>query len=99
MARSQEPSSADELGAVRCAAEAISPAICPSRSQRSGDVAKPCFDEPDAGNPHVRISGSPGRQRPGPPGVNQFIAFSYGDVSLSLPWPRIGAAQGSLIMG
>ncbi len=30
-------------------------------------VAKPCLEEPDAGNLHVRIRGSPGEQSPGPP--------------------------------
>jgi hypothetical protein len=50
-----------ELGTHEPTAGAFAPAAGACRPLRLPHVAKPLLDEPDAGNLHVRVRGSPGR--------------------------------------
>ena len=53
--------SRDDLGAVQPPPRHLSSATPSDRPWRRSRVAKLCHEEPDAGNPHVRICGGPGR--------------------------------------
>src|SRR5262249_31092015 len=55
-----------QLGEDESAARAI-PAPATAHRPPVSHVANPTLEEPDAGNPHVRIRGGPGRQLPGLP--------------------------------
>src|SRR4051794_29199262 len=51
----------DDLGAVQPPLRQLPAAATSDRPCHLSRVAKLCLEEPDAGNPHVRIRGGPGR--------------------------------------
>ena len=64
MAQMAEPAVAEDgndLGAVQPPPRHLSSATPSDLPWRRSRVAKLCHEEPDAGNPHVRICGGPGR--------------------------------------
>ena len=60
MAEPAVAKSEDDLGAVLPPPRQPSASTTPDRPCRLSRAAKPCLEEPDAGNPHVRIRGGPG---------------------------------------
>jgi len=58
-----------------------------SLGQTGNRLAKPPPEEPDAGNPHVRVCEGPGRQRPG------LLGKSMGEDADHGPYSLAGASQ------
>src|SRR5262249_59992409 len=61
MAASAVAKGEDDLGAIQSPPRQVSAAGTSNRPCHLSRVAKLCLEEPDAGNPHVRIRGGPGR--------------------------------------
>jgi hypothetical protein len=81
--RSQRGLSSDAM--TRGVAPALPAAAAESRALR---VAKPCLEEPDAGNLHVRIRGGPGRA----------TAWGYPTADVGLQRQRIHNSRGLLLL-
>ena len=83
VARASLPTGGHHLGLSAQAAGALPASTCTGREAVLTRVANPCHEEPDAGVPHVRICGGPGRETSrGYPSVFAPCMFGVWDLDL-----------------
>jgi hypothetical protein len=69
------------MGTVQAAQQQVPASHSAHRAQRLPSVANPRTEEPDAGDLHVRLCGSPGAKIPGPP---DYADETRGSLRLSI---------------